>query len=264
MISGIDKDTVKIASELQVGRELFASPSLQQSSFIMVSSSLPALDMIDSSTPLLTKITLHERLKLLAEQDRRDIMGILKLTLAIQHKVTIDRHRLTCWWRDLQKRKDCPEFQQFIDRYFYLRTVLTAMRFRSAGYNASQAFDLKHRWALHPCAEELCKHWDVSDFGVSGEVPELNDMPTELMHSPERFTRNFYEQLWVSAGKRQQNHWFDFSSIAFYVFRWQLAVDYRAFNVDAASERLNTAVGEIVSGADELMNKQINKKIIKS
>lgn len=260
MVGWADGDIVKIASELQIGRELFASPSLQQSSFVMVVSSLPALDAIDSSTPLLTEITLHERLKLLAEQDRRDIVGILKLPLAIQRKVTVDRQRLIGWWHDLQKRSDCLAFQQFIDRYLYLRTVLSAVRFRSAGYDAAQALALIDRWALHESSETLCEHWDEPDFSLSTKLAEFKAPLTELISAPEKFIRHFYEHLWSSAEKQQQDHWFDFSAIAFYVFRWQLAMDYRSFGAGAAEERLNTAVEMIVDTANELLIQQLNEK----
>lgn len=239
-----------------VERDSFSSSSVYESNYTMVAASLPLLDQLDSATPLLTELSLKQRLNLLGEDDRRLLNGISQILLSSNQRVTIPRTRLLSWKTDLERREDCPDFIKFVDQYLQLRTVIAALRYRRDGNNQSQAKDNINLWSMHPLGKKICENWKEKDFAVALIVPQMQELLPLFDEDAYTFYSHFNILLWNMASAAKHNHWFDFDAVAFYTFRWQLAVDYRTANGKAAYERLNRAVEAIVNNAKDIIEKK--------
>ena len=214
-----------------------SSPAL----YITLVASLPAIEWLDGGTPLLSELSMRQRLLMVPAQERELLQGIGDTLLGVERSVTLSQQQVESWWQQLQQHPKLDDFNGFVDNLLRLRTVVAALRVRH-----QQSDD--DSWAFHPIAREIERNWEKEAFGLGSRWPEVGSV-VELIEKGDALELYdwWYTTLWELAKQREQGHIFDLEAIAFYLVRWRLATDFRRANESGGQRRFMQGVEKMVA-----------------
>lgn len=213
------------------------------SSYYTLIPALPALPAkLDQLKELpISILQLEQRLGMLDEDDRAELAVALRLFHERYGDEGLsDRDEVQRWQDELKQIRDAS-LRELLEQYLTWRTLIAAQRYRLAGQSEGTEFEGQGEtvWLIR-------KHWQESDFALSGRFPWLIESQSMLKQGrnaelEERVMTWFWQRL-----REMEQSWpFTFTAVAAYRLRWSI-VTYR---LDWDGADAQAQFNELVAGA---------------
>lgn len=214
------------------------------SSYYTLIPALPALPaQLDQLKELpISILQLEQRLGMLDEGDRAELALALRLFQRERDgdEGLSDQDEVQHWQQELDQIRD-RDLRRLLEQHLIWRTLLAAQRYRQAGQAEGTGFqgygDLV--WLIR-------RHWQESDFALSGRFPWLVDAQSMLKHGQSaELEQRLLTWFWQQLRALEQCCPFSFTAVAAYRLRWSIA-EYR---LRWQGEQAQEYFGQLVVGA---------------
>lgn len=214
------------------------------SSYYTLIPALPALPArLDQLKELpISILQLEQRLSMLDESDRVELALALRLFQRERDgdEALSDQDEVLHWQQELDQIRD-RDLRLLLEQHLIWRTLIAAQRYRLAGQTEGTGFqghgDLV--WLIR-------RHWQESDFALSGRFPWLVDAQSMLKHGQSaELEQRLLAWFWQQLRTLEQCCPFSFTAVAAYRLRWSIA-EYR---LRWQGEQAQEYFGQLVVGA---------------
>ncbi|WP_415904554.1 DUF2764 family protein [Neptuniibacter sp. QD48_55] len=205
----------------------------------------------------LSRIALDQRLTMLTDADRQQLALIEHLYYPDEKVLrgSTDRE-VVQQWTDQLNQVNSEALRQRILFHLELRTLMAALRSRSAGMENSALFYGVGRWL-----PRIRKHWFEPGFGLEEVCPELQPLQRVLAKEDALLVEQTLNQwLWQDLAFCEKQHRFNFEALACFVLRWVIAERHLNYEAEAALtefKRANLQLLEITGLEQQLAQGEV-------
>jgi len=186
----------------------------------------------------LSRIALDQRLTMLSDLDRQQLALIERLYYPDEKVLrgSTDQE-VVQQWTDQLGQVNSEILRQRILFHMELRTLMAALRSRSAGMENSALFYGVGRWL-----PRIRKHWFEPGFGLEDVCPQLQPLQRVLAKEDAMLVEHTLTQwLWQDLTLCERQHGFSFEALACFVLRWGIAERHLNYDAEIALTEFNLA-----------------------
>ncbi len=208
--------------------------------------SLPRLVRFDEAERLPINLErLKERLRMLEPDDARIVKRVVSFII---------------WWRQPIEKSDAemiadhdrfialaddPVVREMVEVRVDIRTILAALRRRMAGKPAPKAGD---RWGVGRWVKHIEQNWDDPNFRLATIYPWLPQVREHLESGNAlALERLLFNLVWDGVDRFKEEVFFGFDVVLAYLFKWDIAQRWLAYDVEAARARFDELVAEALN-----------------
>lgn len=186
----------------------------------------------------LSRIALDQRLTMLSDGDRQQLALIEQLYYPDEQQLrAMTDKEVVQQWADQLSHVQSEVLRQRILFHLELRTLLAALRNRSAGMENSALFFGMGRWL-----PRIRKHWFEPGFGLEEVCPQLQPLQRVLAKQDAMLVEQTLNQwLWRDLALSEKQHGFSFEALTCFVLRWGIAERHLNYDSDTALKEFNRA-----------------------
>lgn len=218
------------------------------SDYYTLITALPWLPDLDQCKQLpLSRIALEQRLTMLSEQDRQQLLRVESLYHPSDPALNelTDRALVSAWQAQLELVQSQP-LRECVLYQMELRTLLAALRSRSSGLENPMHFFGLGRWL-----PRIRKHWFEPAFGLEDVYPPVKELQRLLSKDNPMLVERYLSQLlWRDLSHTEHEHHFTFETLACFVLRWGIAEQYIQHDGVLALERFNHSAAALLASTD--------------
>lgn len=145
-----------------------------------------------------------------------------------------------------------PVLKDVIDFAVDLRTIMVALRRRHRGLPAPNA---NERWGVGQWVSYIERNWDDADFRLGRIHPWISQAGAYLNQGATFALERFLmEQQWTHIERAVPGNNFGFESVLAYLFQWRLLQQWLSYDVEAAKQRFEGLVSEVMHEHQQLFN----------
>ncbi|MDF2181272.1 hypothetical protein [Neptuniibacter sp. CAU 1671] len=218
--------------------------------YLTLMTALPSLPSLEKATQLpLSRIALERRLSMLSPDDSQQLALIEQLYFPPLNRGWDQSDQ--AWVRQWQEAMDAVQSPVLLERlryHFELRTLLAALRLRSASQGRISSFAGLGRWR-----GQIQRHWFEPRFGLDTLWPDA----VRLCQAFEQQQSGLLEQmlnqlLWRDLWRCEQQHHFMFEAVVCFVLRWGLVERQIKNRAAPALTRFQAQTEQLMRSADSL------------
>lgn len=223
--------------------------------YTMLMASLPHIgDPFARDRTPMSRATLERRLDLLDPTDRetlRDVERVVQwesISTDIADAAFVARAGALC---DALEAARLDDLAGALRHRLELRTAVAALRWRHMGHPAPASDDPP--WGFGRWTGRIRRRWDAPDLGLSRVFPWIGEAQALL----EGDDPKALEQLLLGAARRDlktraERHRFDFTAVALYVLRWDIADRWTRLDARKAEMRFARLMDEALAPLGDL------------
>lgn len=213
--------------------------------YITLVSSLPALPALDAARRLpINEARLWQRLRMLSEDDHRDLAAILDLVRwkELPLERTDDDHAARYEVAMLQVGS--PLMREHLRFRMDRRTVLAALRHRVLSPGEAPPVGV---WGTGDWPRRVEANWQRSDFGLGIHFPWVEEARGYLERGESlQLERMMLRLVWQGAQRLSERAVpFSFEQVCAYVLRWDVLSRYLSYQEGHPVERFRSIVEEV-------------------
>ena len=200
--------------------------------------SLPALPpLFSEGKPPCSRYHLEERLRMLEEEDARELGALGKVMLWSNLPLEISDLEVVSMAETVINEIRSPALREIAVWRLELRTVISAIRRRAAGEAVPEK---REPWGYGHWTRTLERNWSKSDFGLAGALPWIPEF-TELIEKMDSlaFEKSLLDLVWTYLSRRRLGHHFDFEAVAIYCQRWDVISRWTLYDSKDAAARFD-------------------------
>lgn len=211
--------------------------------YYMLMASLPYLPpLFAANKPPMSRERLEGRLKMLGEEDRRelcvieDLMHWDRVPLDVSDSEVIERAEAVI------PKLSSEHLRHVATWRMEIRTMVAALRRRAAG---ASPVGTGERWGYGRWVWHIEKNWSRPDFGLADAVPYVVPFQ-QLIEQGNALAleREVLNTVNRELARVADLHHFDFESVALYVLRWDIIARWTGQDKERAQERFDELVDE--------------------
>ncbi|WP_415882566.1 DUF2764 family protein [Neptuniibacter sp. QD34_54] len=207
------------------------------SGYYTLITALPWLPDLEQCKQLpLSRIALDQRLTMLSDIDRQQLTLIERLYYPNEQALRgLTDKEVVHQWMDQLEQVSSEVLRQRVLFHLELRTLMAALRSRSAGMENSALFYGVGRWL-----PRIRKHWFEPGFGLEEVCPQLQSLQRVLAKEDALLVEQTLNQwLWQDLAFCEKQHGFGFEALACFVLRWSIAERHLNYDAEAALTEFN-------------------------
>ncbi|MBD8878748.1 hypothetical protein [Roseibium polysiphoniae] len=215
--------------------------------YITLATSLPHLGSLFSQAKVpLSEFRLKQRVKMLSPEHQRLLNRVIEVTAwSGVARFANDQDVIRLARVVIDDLKDNPTLQDLVRARMETRTAIAALRLRHDGQEDAGTIS---EWGFGRWCRQIETHWTDPGFGLSHFMPWISEA-NRLIQAGEHIAmeRLVLGEVFSQLDHHGAGHDFDFEAIVIYVLRWVIVERWSRYSTDAARERLETLVGDILT-----------------
>ncbi len=189
--------------------------------------SLPYLPPLFRNTRVpISRLRLDQRLRMLYPPDREALADIE--AIYSWHDRGKDESEIARVTETMTAKLKSPMIRGLVEDRLALRTVINALRRRKRGGGPPRP---GQRWGFVGLTGHIVRNWGVSDFRLTGRMPELPEIRRMLETDQSlELEKLLMARQWNALNRAAERHLFNFEAVALYVMRWLLIDRWTGYN----------------------------------
>ncbi len=206
--------------------------------------SLPALPRsFDAGPSPITASTLHNRLSILTDDDRRIVGQLSYFFRWDRQPIGRTDAEVIAMHRRLNHEIGNPLVRRLVEHRFEMRTLVAAVRCQREGKSLPELPEL-------PVSALIRRHWNQPGFRMSSRYQWLVGFCQAVDDNrAQQAQRHLFDELWSLWSRLDQQYHFTFESIILYVARWEILQRWASQNAELGEQRFDALVDRILGEA---------------
>ena len=222
--------------------------------YIALVASLPPLPRFDWAERLpINEDRLTVRLRMLEGEDLAMVERVASF-LAWQRQPVerTDTQVVTLFKEIVPVASENPSLMAMIESRMNERTIMAALRRRSRGMNAPTPGE---EWGVGSWVQHIERNWEDPDFKLGTVLPWV-PQARQYLETGETLAleRLLMTLVWQRVDRVLENNPFGFEVVLAYLFKWDILKRWLSYDRDAARERFDNLLTEVIGEQNRLFN----------